>query len=1108
MRTSILLFLVMLVVCLAGPVNAQVFTINGGDISTCSGALLDSGGEGGAGYSDNEDYTMTICPLDPDSAISLNFIIFNLSAAGTTPTDEFFIYDGNSTSAPLIGSWSGNNSPGIVTASFANSSGCLTLRFVSNETGTGVFAAGITCFTPCEPPTAVATMSEPAPALICVGEALGFDGSGSYGAHGIPIDQYIWDFGDGIVDSTSGPTLDHIFIGEPGQHIVHLTVVDTNGCINTNSVDLQVQISTRPTFLGFNNISHCSGEPVDLTAMTSVAGTTWSSIPDANFGGGIELPDQLGTPFTSSLSFTAFPPGATLTDINDLLSVCVSMEHSFMGDFVLQLTSPSGVTVVFHQQGGGGTYLGIPNDNDEGNPQAGTCWNYCFSPSATNGTWVDNANNGTLPAGTYESLNPMSAFVGSPLNGTWTLTFTDFWGADNGFICSWSINFDPSILPPLESYTPTPGVNSSDSSYWSGPALTLDPNNPLHYIANPMDIGPHVYTYTVTDNFGCSYDTSLTITITPGVTVAPYASPSAVCGQPILLQPGLQLPLPTGTITYNWSPSGGLNSTTSPFPLASPATPTWYTLHAYPAGHPLCSTVDSVLVNPLTTLTNDSIVTDHLCNGDTTGGIQVVTTGNGGPWNYTWTDLGDNVVRTTTGATGDSYHGPAGTYTVTITEGPNGNGCTESITAVIIEPPPLLLDQVGTDTLICITGTADLEAYSTGGTAPYVFHWDQGLPSLPSQQVSPPQTTIYTVHATDAHDCPSDTASITVSVNPPITLEMPDTVVTCPKVDLAIGPSLVSGGDGYWTYSWDPTLATTDSIRVNLFSTRTYCLTVTDGCETPPVTVCTVVDVKPVPPLVLTADTLLGCAPFEVHFNLQDTTGAASADWNFHDGLELPHWPMQAQHTFPDWGYYDVYVNAHWPNGCSYDSTYAALVHVVRVPDADFTWTPSPPTIFEHEVQFHELSDSAAVHFFWTIAGSDTSTLPDPTYDFPDDVGRLYPVQLIIQNYLGCPDTIVRMVEVKDAFQVYIPTAFTPDGDDINETLTVEGNDIADAEFHWMIFDRWGEKLFDTTDRHKGWNGKVGGHVVPPGVYPWMLRVRSAYTDISRDLRGFVTVVR
>jgi gliding motility-associated-like protein len=1085
------------------------YPINGGDVSTCSGALLDSGGQGGSGYGNNEDFTITICSGQPDSAISLTFVIFDLSAAGTVPTDQITIYDGNSTSAPVLGTWSGTDSPGIVSASFDNPSGCLTVHFTSNETGTGVFAAGITCYTPCEPPIASAVMSEPAPAMICPGESVGFDGSASTAASGYSIDQYLWDFGDGTLDSTSGPTLSHVFAGPPAQHVVHLTLTDDNGCKNTNEVDLQVQVSIPPTFTDFDNLTHCSGEPVDLTAMTSVSASTWTSIPDANFGGGIELPDNIGTPFSSAITFSSFPPGATLTNINDLLSVCISMEHSYMGDFVLQLTSPSGVTVVFHQQGGGGTYLGIPNDNDEGNPQIGTCWTYCFSPSATNGTWVENSVGfTTLPAGTYESLNPMSAFVGSPLNGTWTLTFTDLFPIDNGFICSWEINFDPSILPDNTSYTPQPGLTSTDSSYWSGPALTNSPTDPLHYIANPTDVGSHLYTYTVIDNFGCTYDTTLTITITPSVNFDLSTVPPAICGDPILLYTQLQLPVPAGALVYQWTPTAGLSSPGTPFPQASPTVPTWYHLQAYPSGHPLCGMTDSLLVNPLTTLQLDSIVGDHLCHGDSLGYIEAVPIGTGGPWSFTWTDASTGeLVQSTSGALGDTLFASGGTYHVLVQEGPNGNGCADSLNAVIDEPAQLEIATISNDTTICQTGNAVLAVTTVGGTGSSSLHWDHGLPDSTLQTVSPALPTTYAVYATDSNNCPSDTQQVYVGVLHDLQFFLPDTLDICPKVDLLLAPDSIGGGNGEWSYDWGTGPSTDSTHTVNLFGTQTFCMTLQDGCETPPVTHCVVAHVIPVPPLVMTPDSILGCEPFLVHFNIQDTTGLATADWDFGDGAAYSDLATAVAHTYDQYGVYSVAVNAHWPNGCSYDSTYTDLITVIDIPHLDFSWTLDPANIFENTVQFHELADQLAVSYQWDFDGLGSSTLPDPSFTFPNEVGASYPVELLVRNFLGCPDSITHIIEVQDEFLVYIPTAFTPDGDGLNDVLQVEGNDISPDNFHLQVFDRWGAKIFDTTDPHQGWDGKMNGKVVKNGVYNWMLRAQSAYTGINHDLNGSVTVV-
>ena len=253
----------------------------------------------------------------------------------------------------------------------------------------------------------------------------------------------------------------------------------------------------------------------------------------------------------------------------------------------------------------------------------------------------------------------------------------------------------------------------------------------------PSAPGPHPYTYTVTDDFGCTYDTTLTLNITPGVQFDVTSALPAVCGNPVLMQPGLILPLPTGAITYQWSPSAGLSSTSSPFPTASPAVPTWYTLHAFPAGHPLCGTVDSVLVQPLTTMESDSVVTDNLCHGDGTGSIQVITTGDGGPWNYTWTDSAGTVVRNTTASDGDTFHGTGGTYKVEIAEGINGNGCADSLMVTINEPPPLMILSYSNDTSICRTGTAALNATASGGTGSAILHWDHGVGDGAAQSASP-----------------------------------------------------------------------------------------------------------------------------------------------------------------------------------------------------------------------------------------------------------------------------------------------------------------------------------------------------------------------------------
>ena len=523
--------------------NAQEYLITEPNVITCQGAFLDSGANPSQ-YGNNESFTSIICPDGSGPAISLQWVIFNLSTAGVAPIDQITIYDGADITAPLIGTWTGTNSPGIVSASFGNFSGCLTVVFTSNNTGTGDFAANISCFQPCEPPTAVATFGSTIPFLACQGEVITFDASNSFAAAGFDVASYNWDFADGTTES--GPVVQHAFT-DPAEYVVQVEVIDDNGCSSTNLVDLQVLVSTTPIFSGTTpSTTICQGQSVSLGSGPQAV--TWSALPESNLGGGLFLPDLQGVPFNTSILFTQFSPGQTLINPADLQSICVAMEHSYMGDLVIQLTCPNGQTMTMHQQGGAGTYIGIPVDNESTPNAQGTCWNYCWSPTATNGTWAGNSG-GTLPAGTYESVQPFSNLIGCPLNGTWTFTVTDLFAIDNGFICDWSLTFNTALFPSLTTYTPVLG-NAPDSAGWTGQNVTPNPNNPYQATMVGVTPGAFDYTFSITDNFGCTYDTTITITVTPSP-----QGPINIGGLAVVCSGGLaSLSAPPGYDSYIWQP--------------------------------------------------------------------------------------------------------------------------------------------------------------------------------------------------------------------------------------------------------------------------------------------------------------------------------------------------------------------------------------------------------------------------------------------------------------------------------------------------------------------------------------------------------------------------
>jgi plastocyanin len=172
------------------------------------------------------------------------------------------VYDGNSTAAPTLGTYTGSQLQGvIIQATALNPTGCLTIRFRSNTVGTGMFTASATCETPCATPTAAGNITNGETldsTRVCIGESVSFTGNGSFAAPGFNITNYEWDFMDG--STATGQNVSHTW-DTPGQYLVQLFVTDDNGCGNTNLIDLQVFVATIPNFVNWpDDTTLCLGD--------------------------------------------------------------------------------------------------------------------------------------------------------------------------------------------------------------------------------------------------------------------------------------------------------------------------------------------------------------------------------------------------------------------------------------------------------------------------------------------------------------------------------------------------------------------------------------------------------------------------------------------------------------------------------------------------------------------------------------------------------------------------------------------------------------------------------------------------------------------------------
>lgn len=505
---------------------ADDFSMFDPEINTCAGVFYDSGGPAGGGYDDNESLTTTICPDQLTGSLSLNFVLFDLDTVAID--DQLVIHDGPTATSPTVGVFTGTSLQSQpVVASAQNLSGCLTLEFTSNDVGdAGYFAATIACTASCPAPVAAYTTNAGDTARICIGDGLVLDGSASLPAPGRTIAQWIW-IRPGLANDTTDTPVTSLAFPASGPVQLALQVIDNLGCTSEISALAPVLVSPSPVFNGpLVPTVACVGVPIPLDVdpiqplMVSGGGNCDPT------GEPMYLPDDVGMAFHSETIVNSAEPGSVLTDIAQLGDICLDIEHSFMGDLVISVTCPSGNLVNLYQQGGGGTFLGDANDSDgNGSPEQGTCFTYCFNADPDFGTWVDCAEFGVTPnvvaasqgtalaPGSYQSIQPLDGLLGCPLNGIWTLTITDFWGADNGFLCTWCIGLESDPDSSFLAFGPVLGTNSADSSSWSGMNVVNDVLDATSAEAIITEAGTQEFTYSVTDSYGCVHDTTFSVLV-------------------------------------------------------------------------------------------------------------------------------------------------------------------------------------------------------------------------------------------------------------------------------------------------------------------------------------------------------------------------------------------------------------------------------------------------------------------------------------------------------------------------------------------------------------------------------------------------------------------
>jgi gliding motility-associated-like protein len=176
---------------------------------------------------------------------------------------------------------------------------------------------------------------------------------------------------------------------------------------------------------------------------------------------------------------------------------------------------------------------------------------------------------------------------------------------------------------------------------------------------------------------------------------------------------------------------------------------------------------------------------------------------------------------------------------------------------------------------------------------------------------------------------------------------------------------------------------------------------------------------------------------------------------------------------------------------------------------ADFSFFPEEPSITDPKVTFRSHSQNAEL-FFWTFDTIASGTGEYYTFTFPDDIGGSYEVCHEVISSEGCVDSLCQIVTVIDDFFVYIPTAFTPDGDGLNDLFYPRLSRIDVAEYRFWITNRNGRVVFDTNDPEEKWNGSENnsGYYGRADLYQWHLSAKPDFNLEERFYTGKVMVIR
>ncbi|MCW3128182.1 MAG: hypothetical protein JWO03_3840, partial [Bacteroidetes bacterium] len=557
---------------------------------------------------------------------------------------------------------------------------------------------------------------------------------------------------------------------------------------------------------------------------------------------------------------------------------------------------------------------------------------------------------------------------------------------------------------------------------------------------------------------GCPSADTAHIHIQPSTQpVITQQAPQRCAGDPITL-------IATGGAGYTWSTT----ATTSSISIV-PVTGTIYYVTATAPN--LCPAVASFTVQSKSPMVVTSTVSGPPCPGRDMGIISISVSGGSIPYHYLWSNS-DTLSQT------DSLS--PGPYTVTVTD---AGGCDSVLNFTLTYGTFLSINT--SDTTICPGKQVRLTA--SGGTGQY--QWVNG-PAAATNTVTATTDSMFIVHMTGATGgCPAaDTAHIHIqpSTQPVITQQAPQRCAGDPITLIA------SGGTGY---TWS-TIATTSSISIVPVTGAIYYVTATAPNLCPAVD--TFIAQAKLPMIITPGQSDPPCPGRDVG-TIDLFSGGNSYHYIWSNNDTTAHLNGLAP------GVYTVTVSDG--TGCDtvlhFDLSYSYTLQVAISPQD--TTVPSGVYV---PLQASTNVDNGNIYTWTPPRDLSCYDCPGPLVHAVDST---YTYTILVTDQYGCTALDSMHITTFPLGPIYIPNAFTPNGDNNNDFFQIFGPSVSREyipEFEVKIFDRWGELIFVSSDPTFRWDGIYKGVLMPPGVYVYLIDYLQAGTAVTKHAKGSLALIR